>query len=137
MGRLKRRIAVLTIVGVAMAGCSAAAPTKGGVVSVKEASTDLHTEVTSVIATLEPYNPQIGDQGIPAEQVNFTVTLVPGDFECRVEVLHMDRIVGATMVTMGPTTSSSGSVAESVSVEHIRGGTFAGRPSDARVVCSK
>lgn len=33
--------------------------------------------MTSVTATLEPYIPQISDQGIPAEQVNFTVRGLP------------------------------------------------------------
>ena len=32
----------------------------------------LPVTVTSVIGTYEPYNPMLGDEGIPAEQVGFT-----------------------------------------------------------------
>gem|GEM_PF-4686926 len=97
-------------------------------------------KVTSVTATLEPYNPQISNGGIPAEQVNFTVSaasgsFVSGSFSCTIEVLRSGRQVGATTVGFGPPGSSSSSLQESVPVEGIKGDNFAGKPSDAHVVC--
>jgi len=92
-------------------------------------------QVTSVSATLEPYNPQLANQGIAAEQVNFTVSSVTGNFSCQIDVLRSGRIVGSTTATMGPPSAGSTSVTESIPVEGIRGGTFAGKPSNAHVAC--
>lgn len=93
--------------------------------------------VTSVKATLEPYNPQLGNQGIPAEEVSFTVNSVAGSSSCRIEVVRSGRIVGSTTITIRPPSGESGSVTTSVPVERMKGGTFAGRPSNAHVVCRR
>jgi hypothetical protein len=62
----------ISVVSGALAlGCSitpSAAPRSSGSVQV---------HVTSVRAILEPYNPQISNHGIPAEQINFTVGGLP------------------------------------------------------------
>ena len=93
----------------------------------------LVVRVNSVSATLEPYNPQISHHGIPAEQVSFTVSGLPesstGSYlHCTVAIFHSGRQVGSTSVVTGATSM------QSVSVEVI-GDNFAGKPSDAQVVC--
>ena len=94
--------------------------------------------VTSVTATLLPYNPQLSNHGIPAEQVNFTVShipvsSVPASFHCTIEVFHSGRQVGATTVGTGAPLGYSTS-SQSLGVE-VKGDNFAGKPSDAHVVC--
>ena len=89
--------------------------------------------VTSVTATLEPYNPQISNHGIPAEEVNFSVSGLPtsstGSYlHCNVGIFHLGRQVGATSVVTGATAT------QSVGVE-ISGNNFAGKPADAHVEC--
>jgi hypothetical protein len=98
-------------------------------------STDLPVKITSVTSTLEPYNPQLANKGIPAEQVNFTVDSVTGTFSCTVNIIRSDRTVGSTTVDAGAPSRESSSAKESVAVEHIKGGTFAGTTSNARVTC--
>lgn len=101
-------------------------------------STNLSVQVTSVTATLLPYNPQLSNQGIPAEHIEFTVgglppSAAPSSFRCNIEVFHSGRQVGMTSVGTGAppeyTTSS-----QSVGVA-VTGGSFAGRPSDAHISC--
>lgn len=125
MKSLWSTIPILVAGGVATFGCGSTPtiPTSG----------KLGVQVTSVAATLEPYNPQISNHGIPAEQVNFTVSGLPKSsatsyFHCSVRVFHSGRQVGATSVVSGA------SPRQSVSVE-VRGRNFAGKPSDAHVRC--
>jgi hypothetical protein len=96
-------------------------------------------DVTSVTATLEPYNPQFADQGIPAEQVSFTVRSTDLPLSCTIDVVRSGRTVGSTVVGLGASagvgTGASDLVAETVPVEGIKGGTFAGSPANAHVFC--
>ena len=83
--------------------------------------------------TLEPYNPQLTHHGRPAERVNFTVSGLPRSsattyFRCSIRVFHSGRQVGAMSVVSGA------SARQSVSVE-VRGEGFAGKPSDAHILC--
>lgn len=104
------------------------------------------TKVTSVNATLDPYNPMVTNQGIPAEQVDFNLLgNVPPNrsVSCQVSVLRFGHLVGTTTITGGtalvnPQTNMGplpGGGSMGVSVENIKGGTFNGKPSDAHVVC--
>ena len=131
-------LAITMIVGASFAGCSSTPASTKGSSRLPAISGNLPAKVTSVTATLEPYNPQFANQGIPAEQVNFTVSSVTGNFSCKIDVLRSGRIVGTTTAEMGPPLGGSGSVTEvteSVPVEGIKGGTFAGNPSNAHVAC--
>ena len=94
-------------------------------------------KVDSVSPTLEPYNPQLTNQGIPAEQVNFVVSSVTGLFSCTIKVLRSGHIVGTTVAGFGEPTGPSRSVTESVAVEGIKGPTFSGNGSSARVTCQR
>ena len=92
----------------------------------------LGVHVTSVTATLEPYNPQISNHGISAEQVIFTVGGLPtlptsSYLHCSIEVFHSGRQVGATSIVAA--------VANQSVIVGVNGATFAGKPSDAHVVC--
>lgn len=129
-------MAISFVAGATFVGCNSTPPPAKVSPTIPGTSKGtLPVKVTSVKATLEPYNPQFGNQGIPAEEVNFTVNSVRGSFSCRIEVVRSDRIVGSTTATMGPPSGGSSSVTESVPVEGIKGGTFAGNPSNAHVVC--
>jgi len=100
-------------------------------------SSSLHSlgvEVVTVTEALEPYNPQLANQGIPAEEVTFEVTGVSGPFSCTIQVLRSGHAVGHTTVSFG-SPGESPSIQESVGVDGIEGGTFNGRPSDARIEC--
>lgn len=91
-------------------------------------------KVTSVSAALEPYNLEFTNQGVPAEVVTFTVSSVPaGNLSCKIDVLRSGHIVGST--SMNSFSGGSRVLAESVQVAKISGDTFAGRPSNARVIC--
>ena len=91
--------------------------------------------VTSVTATLTPYNPQISNSGIPAEQVSFTVGGHPsGSFVCDIRVLRAGKVVGTTQVGVGAPSGHPSSVQEGVAVS-ISGSTFPGTPADAQVAC--
>jgi len=121
---------VLVVGGATALGCSA---TPAALPS--SAPGTLRVEVTSVTPILEPYNPQISHHGLPAEQVNFILTGVPmssspSHIHCDIGVFHSGRRVGSTSVVAGATTS------QSVSVE-VDGNNFAGKPSDAHVVCRR
>ena len=99
----------------------------------------LPVTVTSVTGTLEPYNPQFGNQGIPAEQVDFTVGDYTGstDLICLIGVYHVGQLVGSTIATFGSQggTSTPGGVDKSVAVEISLPSPFDGAPSDAKVGC--
>ena len=94
----------------------------------------LGVHVTSVTATWLPYNPSTSGGGIPGELVSFTVSGLPVEsyLHCNIGVFHSGRKVGATSIVTGAVASPTRS--ESVSVE-VSGDNFAGRPSDAHVVC--
>ena len=96
----------------------------------------LSTTVTSVTGTYEPYNPALGNQGIPAEQVDFTVSgYTAGDIVCVIEVFDNSGVeVGSTVATIHPATSGGGTVNESVPVD-ITGNIFEGIPSNAVMSC--
>jgi hypothetical protein len=99
----------------------------------------LPVTVNSVTGTLEPYNPQFGNQGIPAEQIDFTVGNYTGSSElvCLIGVRHAGQLVGWTLATFGSRagTSTSGGVDESVAVDINLPSPFDGAPSDATVGC--
>lgn len=92
--------------------------------------------VTSVSAVVQPKSPLTAKKGTPAERVSFTVSSVHGTLSCRVDVLRSGQVVGSKVADIGSPARDSASVTESVEVEGIQGGTFAGTPSDASVVCS-
>lgn len=98
--------------------------------------TVLPVTVNSVIGTYEPYNPALTNEGIPAEEVDFTVGGSPsGALVCLVEVLtNSGQMVGSTVITTGPQTGNSASVEESVPVD-ISGDIFNGSASNAIVRC--
>lgn len=108
--------------------------TRGGVDSPETAGA-LPVHVDSVTATLEPYNPQLATHGIAAEQVDFTVSRVSGNFSCTIDILRSGRKVAGETARIGAPLSGSTSVTESIPVEGVLGGTFAGRPENADVVC--
>jgi hypothetical protein len=94
----------------------------------------LGARVTSVTPTLEPYNPELSNHGIPAERVNFTLDGLPSPstglyLHCTVQVFHAGRQVGATSVVTGAAATQSVSVA-------VNGDNFSGKPSDAHIVCN-
>jgi len=93
----------------------------------------LPATVTSVTGTLTPYNPTLSSSGIPAEQVDFTIS-PNGPFECTVRVSNGGKVVGSTFATFGEPQGNPSSVQESVDVS-ITGDTFQGSPSDASVTC--
>ena len=128
-------LAIPLIAGGLFAGCSPTPVSSKSSSLFPATSGNLPANVTSVTATLEPYNPQFANQGIPAEQVNFTVSSVTGCFSCKIDVVRSGRIVGTTTAKMGPPLGGSGSVTETVPVYGIKGGTFAGNPSNAHVAC--
>jgi len=88
-----------------------------------------------VTATLEPYNPQFANQGIPAEQVSFIVRSVDLPLSCTIDLVRSGRTVSSTVVGLGSGTGASGLVTETVPVEGIKGGSFPGSPSNAHVFC--
>jgi hypothetical protein len=96
----------------------------------------LPVTVNSVTGTYEPYNPMFGDEGIPAEEVDFTVGGSPsGDLICLIEVFNNSgQMVGSTVMGTGPQTGNSASVEESVPVD-ITGNIFNGSASNAIVRC--
>jgi hypothetical protein len=119
----------------AAAGCSAASPTHTSTSSSPAHSGDLAVRVTGVSAILEPYNPQLSDHGIPAEQVRFSVDATTR-FSCRIVVRHHGHVVGTTTWSFGPPPTSSNPRLESVPVD-ITGATFAGTSSNAQVTCRR
>lgn len=134
MARLRHRrlvrlgaVGSIAVLALALAGCTGGLP----------------TTVTSVTGTLEPYLPTLGDQGIPAEQVDFTVddySYGSADLVRLVGVRYDGNLVGSTLVTFGseagtPTPGAVGEVDESVAVEVTVPSPFKGTPSDASVGC--
>jgi hypothetical protein len=95
----------------------------------------LPVQVTSVTATLEPYNPQFLSHGIGAEQIDFTVSRVSGSFSCKIDILRSGRKVASETAKIGAPLNRSSSVTESVPVEGMKGGTFSGEPANAHVTC--
>jgi hypothetical protein len=94
----------------------------------------LGVQVSSVTPTFEAYNPQLSSHGLPAELVHFTVSGLPTPtaglyLHCSITILHSGKKVGSTSVVTGAAAS------QSVSVE-VDGDNFAGKPSDAHVVCN-
>jgi hypothetical protein len=128
-------LAAALIVGASCAGCNSTPKSASGTSRPLAASGNLVVKVTSVTATLEPYNPQIANAGIPAEQVSFIVRSIDLPLSCTIDVLRSGRTVGSTVVGLGASTGTSGLVTETVPVEGITGGTFAGSPANAHVLC--
>jgi hypothetical protein len=121
-------VPVSVVSGVIALGCSATPAA-----SPRSISGPLKVQVTSVTPTLEPYNPQLSNHGVPAEQVNFTVSGLPTSsthpyLHCHVAVSHSGRQVGVTSMVAGATASQSGSV-------EVTGNNFDGQPSNAHVAC--
>ena len=121
-------VPVSVVGGVVAFGCS-----RTPAVTPSSQPRTLVAHVDSVSATLEPYNPQISNHGIPSEQVSFTVSGLPesstGSYlHCTVALSHSGRQVGSTSVVTGATPM------QLVSVE-VTGDNIAGKPSDAQVVC--
>lgn len=113
-------------------------PTSGGSGRATTNPADLSVQVTSVTATLLPYNPQVSNRGIPAEHIDFTVSGIPASsapssFRCNIEVFHSGRQVARTSLGTGAPPEYTNSN-QSVGVA-VTGGGFAGRPSDAHISC--
>ena len=109
----------------------------GSLLAVVLAScTFLPVTVNSVIGTYEPYNPMLGNEGIPAEEVDFTVGGSPsGQLICLVQVLDdSGQRVGSTIMTTGTQSGNIASVDESVAVD-ITGNIFNGTAANAVVHC--
>ena len=92
--------------------------------------------MTAVTGTPEPYNPATASSGIPAEQVDFTVsdyTYGSGPLVCLIDVYHSGALVGTTLATFGSEagTSTPGGVQESDAVDVNLPSPFDGTPSDA------
>jgi len=96
----------------------------------------LPVTVNSVTGTYEPYNPMLGNEGIPAEEVDFTVGGSPsGELVCLVVVLNdSGQRVGSTIMTTGAQSGNASSVDESVPVD-ITGDIFNGTAANAVVHC--
>jgi hypothetical protein len=93
--------------------------------------------VVSVDKTLTDYTPGHARAGIPTEVVAFTVANPSGaTVRCTVAVVHHGRRVGSTVATARPAVSRRRLQHLDVTVT-VSGPTFAGRPSDARVVCRR
>jgi hypothetical protein len=126
---------MLLIVGGSLMGCSSTPASRVAGERHPTTSGELSVKVTSVTAALEPYDPQIANAGIPAEQVNFTVRTGAPRFSCMVEVRRSSHTVGKTTVEAAAFHNDRAAVAESVAVEGIKGGTFPGHRSNALVAC--
>ena len=85
-------VAASLVAGTSLTACGSTPGAAPGTSTLPPTPGELVTHVTSVNATLEPYNPQLTDQGVPAEQVNFIVTSVSGPFSCRVDVRRWGRM---------------------------------------------
>ena len=105
--------------------------------SASPAPGTVRVRVTSVTATLDPYDPTMASEGIPAEHVVFTVMGRPTStgryLHCTVTVFHMGRQAGST--TFGDGAGASRASTQQIDVQ-VDGENFPGRPSDAHVVCS-
>jgi hypothetical protein len=123
------------VVGTLFTGCSSTPPASKEGSPAPASSEDLPVKVTSLSPALEPYNPQISNQGVSAEQVHFTVSSVSRDFSCGINVLRSGRIVGKTQVGFSPPAGASRSLKESVPVQGITGPSFTGSSSNAKVTC--
>ncbi len=99
----------------------------------------LHAVVTSVTATSLPYNPELTTGGIPAEQVNFSITgIFTGAIECTATVIQGGETMGSQAESIGLPVSSTRSttVSETINVSPLSVSPFDGSPSDARVTCT-
>ncbi|MGO8825444.1 MAG: hypothetical protein ACLQU9_09410 [Acidimicrobiales bacterium] len=114
-----------TTSGTATSGNSGSATTSGGA----------DAAVASVSAVVQPKSP-LSAKAAPAERVTFRVSSGHGPLSCTIEVFHAGRVVGSTVAQIGSSAAGAASSTDSVAVEGIKGGTFAGTPSDATVVCS-
>jgi hypothetical protein len=95
----------------------------------------LPVKVTSVTATLTPYNPQYRSSGIPAEEIDFIVGGSPSSpFVCTIRVWRSSKLVGITTISAAPPVERQFWMQESWPVS-IKGNTFAGTPADAHVDC--
>ncbi len=92
-------------------------------------------QVSSVSAVVQPKSP-LSAKAAPAERVTFRVSSGHGPLSCKIDVLRSGQVVGSAVTQIGSSATDSASGTESVAVEGIHGGTFAGTPSDASVVCS-
>lgn len=100
-------------------------------------SGSLPVSVTVVTGTFTPYNPRLSQEGVPAEEVDFTVGGAPlGSFVCNIEVQHAGHEVGHTSLAASPPTGHPRTVHESVAVA-ISGATFTGTPADAQITCDR
>lgn len=133
--RMRPRLFAVGLLAAGMCfGCTSGSSRTQGSASSVSTPGALQVQVTSVTATLLPYNPEFSNGGIPAEQVEFTISGVPPppaptSLRCNIEVFHSGRQVGGTTVGFGDSASR-----QSWSVE-VKGGNFAGKPSDALVAC--
>ena len=118
--------------GTAATSGNAAAP---NATSGSESSGGAEAKVSSVSAVLQPKSPLVA-KAAPAERVTFIVSSAHRPLSCRIDVLRSGRVVGSAVAEVGSSATDSASITESVAVEGIQGGTFAGTPSDASVVCN-
>ncbi len=123
-------LAGVLVGGMTLLGCGSGTPSSQASTGVP-ASLTVH--VTSVAAGVLPSTAEAG--ALPSERVDFTVYAASGTFSCTVRVLRSGSVVGTSTTDMGAPQGAVGAIPESVEVGGVRGGTFAGTPSDARVAC--
>jgi len=135
---MTKRMAVLGMLagvmvgGAAVSGCGLS-PSVSAPPTTQAKPLEVH--VTSVTAGALPATAEAG--ALPAEQVDFTVYGASGTFSCTVRVQHSGAVVGSSTAEMGAPQGAVAAIPESVQVGGVRGGAFAGTPSDARVVCRR
>ncbi len=89
--------------------------------------------MTAVTAGAAPPTTEPG--ALPAEQVDFIVYAAPGPFSCTIRVLRSGTVVATASTEMGAPGGAVKAIPESVEIGGVKGGTFGGRPSNARVDC--
>jgi hypothetical protein len=133
--RLFVAVAVLVGAGVLALACSSSPPAASRVVL---APGHLSVEVTSVTPTLEPYNPQFSNHGIPAEHIKYIVSAVhgsnvPQSFHCSVVVFRSGLQVGTTILSTGAPPGYP-QLEAAVDVQ-VKGDNFRAKPSDVHMRC--
>jgi hypothetical protein len=98
--------------------------------------------VTSVVATLAPYDPTVGDQGIPIEVVRYRLAHFPSAvFVCQSVVRRHGKVVGVGASSHGaygpksPPLPAGLTARDQGETLQLSVPTFKGVPADATVVC--
>jgi hypothetical protein len=131
-------VGLVTTGGSGSTGSRTPSGAEGGGTSVGSTRGDSKSSVvvTGVTGTLAPYDPMVASEGIPEENVAFTVYDPPTlGFFCDIQVRSSGKLVGTLQVGIGALAGHPASASESVPVQ-INGPTFDGSASDASVSCS-